>query len=379
MYSTVFHDDKEKGFFRRQGHVVEDIYEKLARHLDEMPSGFPATESGVEMQILRRLFSPREAALALYLNLMPKDVKTIARRAGLPLADISCLLEGMAQKGLILRTEKEGRPVLFGAAQYVIGIWEYQVNNLDPELIQDMNAYMPTLMNLDVWEKAPQLRTIPVGRSVTLEREVLSYEQAEALVRDQERRLVAPCICRREHTIMGTGCGKPEESCLVFGLAADFYQKRGIGRIIDEKEALDILDMADDSGMVLQPSNAQSVANICCCCGCCCQVLKTIKRHPAPAQMVISAFLASVDRGKCEACGTCVSRCQMDALHLEEDSVCLDTYRCIGCGLCVTTCPAEALALIRKPDDEQRQVPRSVMEALKNLRKTRASLGLKRP
>ena len=41
-----------------------DLYCQLAKHLDRLPGGYPATESGVELRILRRLFSPQDAALA---------------------------------------------------------------------------------------------------------------------------------------------------------------------------------------------------------------------------------------------------------------------------------------------------------------------------
>ena len=43
---------------------MADIYEQLARFLDDLPAGFPRSESGVELRILRRLFTPEEAALA---------------------------------------------------------------------------------------------------------------------------------------------------------------------------------------------------------------------------------------------------------------------------------------------------------------------------
>ena len=41
-----------------------NIYRKLQEHLDKMPIGFPATESGVEIRILKHLFTPDEAELA---------------------------------------------------------------------------------------------------------------------------------------------------------------------------------------------------------------------------------------------------------------------------------------------------------------------------
>ena len=108
----------------------------------------------------------------------------------------------------------------------------------------------------------------------------MAYEQAEELIRGQKKLLVAPCICRREHKMTGEGCDKPEETCLVFGLGADYYQRNGLGRLIDMDEALDILAKAEKAGLVLQPSNAKKIVNICCCCGCCCQVLKTLKMYP---------------------------------------------------------------------------------------------------
>lgn len=45
-----------------------DIHNRLARHFDRLPGGFPSTDSGVEIRILRRLFSPEQAELACHLN-----------------------------------------------------------------------------------------------------------------------------------------------------------------------------------------------------------------------------------------------------------------------------------------------------------------------
>lgn len=40
--------------------IEMDIYDQLAHHLDQLPAGYPATESGVERRILRRLFTPEK-------------------------------------------------------------------------------------------------------------------------------------------------------------------------------------------------------------------------------------------------------------------------------------------------------------------------------
>jgi formate hydrogenlyase subunit 6/NADH:ubiquinone oxidoreductase subunit I len=194
--------------------------------------------------------------------------------------------------------------------------------------------------------------------------EVLPYEQAEAIVRKQTTFLVAPCICRREHQMKGAGCEKLMEACLIFGWGAEYYARNGLGRFITLEETLEILKMAEEQGLVLQPSNSQDIVNICCCCGDCCQVLKHLKRQPAPAAAVASPFVAALDTGLCVGCGTCQDRCQMDALTMADALAVLNTDRCIGCGLCVTTCPSGALSLQRKPSEKLPPVPKNPREAL---------------
>ena len=56
-YSTSIHFKEDL--------MDQDIYQRLAQHLDNLPGGFPPTESGVELRILRRLFTPEEAELDL--------------------------------------------------------------------------------------------------------------------------------------------------------------------------------------------------------------------------------------------------------------------------------------------------------------------------
>jgi NAD-dependent dihydropyrimidine dehydrogenase PreA subunit/DNA-binding Lrp family transcriptional regulator len=355
--------------------MTDDIYRRLARHLDKLPGGFPATESGVELRLLRRLFTPDQAELAPYLTLIPEEPRVVARRARLGTEETNRRLEEMAKEGLIFRIEprEENRPFLYMASQFVIGIWEYHVNDLDPEFIKDMNEYIPALVE-EAW-KVPQLRTIPVSRTISVQNEVLPYEEAETLIRAQRKLLVAPCICRREHTIAGHGCDKPEETCLVFGYGADYYERNGLGRIIDQQEALDILEKANEAGLVLQPSNTQKITNICCCCGCCCQVLKSLKRREKPLSMTNSPFIVSTNPDTCSGCETCVDRCQMDALLVENEHVVLNADRCIGCGLCVSTCPTDSLTLIRKPESEQLTVPKNMQNAAIQLGKARGKMG----
>lgn len=259
------------------------------------------------------------------------------------------------------------------AYQFVIGIWEFHVNDLDEDLIRDVNEYLPTLTKEAI--KLPQLRTIPVGQTVQADQKIMPYENAEDLVKTQEKFAVAPCICRREHGMVGKDCDRPLETCLIFGIAADYYLRNDLGRSIDQQEALNILKKSEEVGLVLQPGNSREIINICCCCSCCCQYLKALKRHPKPASLASTPFMAANNRDTCQGCETCIDRCQMEAISMEDGMAALDLDRCIGCGLCISTCPTESLTLIRKTKTEQRDVPKDYIKAAINLAQTRGKLN----
>jgi H+/Na+-translocating ferredoxin:NAD+ oxidoreductase subunit B len=340
---------------------MEEVYKRLAEHLDNLPGGFPATESGVELRILKRLFTPEEASIATALTMRPEPARIIAGRLGRELSDIGPRLSDMSRKGLIYRSSKGGQD-LYMAAQFVVGIWEYHVNDLDPDLIRDMNAYIPQLAKMN-WGagKTQQLRVIPVGQSITAEMTVAPYEAAEEIIKEQSKIVVAPCICRREHQMMGRGCERPMETCLVFGSGAHFYEENGLGRAISRQEALDILKAGMEAGLVLQPSNSKKPVNICLCCGCCCQILKNMRALDKPAQVVHTNYFAQVMGENCTACETCLNRCQMGAIRM-DDVAAVDLDRCIGCGLCVPTCPMDAIVLKRKDDGDQYLPPENTLK-----------------
>jgi ferredoxin len=341
---------------------MSDVYDRLREHLDSLPAGFPATETGVELRILKRLFSPDEAELAAHVSMKLEPAAAIASRAGLSEEEADVRLKQLSRKGLIFSIEAPDRAPRYMAAQFVVGIWEYHVNDLDTEFVRDMDEYLPYL-GQEAFGRVPQLRTIPVGKSISAGLEVLPYEQAEEIVRQQSKFLVAPCICRREHHIKGGECNKLLEACLVFGWGAEYYARNGLGRFITLEETLEIIKKADAEGLVLQPSNTQDIVNICCCCGDCCQMLLHLKKHPKPALAVSSPFVAMSDVDLCVGCEACIGRCQMQALVMTDGRAELNPDRCIGCGLCVSTCPSGALTLVRKPSELQPVVPKSQRDA----------------
>ena len=356
--------------------MAKDIYEELAEHLNNLPAGFPRTESGVEIRILRRLFTPEDAEFAMHLTLIPEEPRVIARRAKVPVKEAARRLEEIEKKGLIISIRQKNKPPLYMASQFAVGFWEGQVNKLYPELVQDVEEYLGTFMEQGFWRGTPQMRTIPVNRSIAVQNVVMPYEKAEELVRSQKSFAVSNCICRQGMRIVGKCCSKPEESCLQLGMAAESVVRNGHGRSISMEEALSILQRAEEVGLVLQPNNAKAPLFICTCCGCCCGVLRTLKRYPKPASMVASPFWASLNTDTCKGCGLCIKRCQMEALHLENKKSILDVNRCIGCGLCVSTCPTHSLSLVRKPKEKQPYVPKNIISTSIKVGQARGKLGM---
>lgn len=353
-----------------------DVYKRLAKHLDDLPGGFPSTESGVEIRILRRLFTLEFAELAVQLTLIPEEPRVIARRTKIPVEEAARRLEEMFKKGLIVGIPRKSKPPLYMALQFLVGFWESQVNKLDRELIQDFEEYLPSYNDSGIGQVAGQLRTIPVGKSISTQSEVMLYERAEELVRAHKSFAVSNCICRQEMRIMGKGCDKPEESCLSFGTGAKTVVLNGRGRAISQEETLAILRRAEEAGLVLQPANAKKVLFICTCCGCCCGVLRGLKRDPKPASLVSTPFVASLNTDTCKGCGVCLKRCQMEAISLADKKAVLDLNRCIGCGLCVNTCPTESLSLLRKAKAKQPYVPKDIIETHIKLGRARGKLGI---
>jgi ferredoxin len=349
---------------------MTDVYQALARHLDKLPAGYPATESGVELRILKRLFTEQEALIAQGLTMLPEAPEAIAERLQLAVGELADTLADMSRKGLIFRISKGGSH-LYSAAQFVIGIWEYHLNDLDEALIRDVNEYLPHVMK-ESWNqtKTKQLRVIPISEKLNAEMNITSYEMAEEIIRGQSKIVVSPCICRKEHQMAGKGCDNPLEVCLSFGTGAYYYEQNGLGRGIDQQEALEVLEKGREAGLVLQPGNSKKPTNICMCCGCCCQVLKNLKDFENPAHAVHTNYYAQVDADECVACEDCVERCHMDAIVVAETARVLEN-RCIGCGTCITACPTGALQFHQKEAADRYEPPQHVFETYMNMARER--------
>ncbi len=332
----------------------ESVYRRHQRHIDNMPVGYPATESGVELRLLQHLFTPEEAEMALYLSALPERLEKIhsrAKKAGISLEELREGLDRLAKKGAIQRKMSGGTPC-YAKMMLAIGMFEFQVNRLTREFHSDVMQYMEEgFREAFHTRKTSQMRTIPINEEVVPERRIGTYDVARDLVlRSKGPFAVINCVCRQGMDLQGEPCRQTDirETCLVMGEFAESVLAQGAGRAVSAEEMVRLLERADDAGMVLQPQNTQDPNFICCCCGCCCGVLSTAKKLPRPAEYFDTNYYARVDPELCTECGTCSDRCQMEAVSCADGVASVDLLRCIGCGLCVTTCPEEAMTLHAK-------------------------------
>jgi NAD-dependent dihydropyrimidine dehydrogenase PreA subunit len=329
--------------------MSEELYTRLREYMNNLPGGYPATDTGVEIRILKKLFTQEDAELILQLKQEAEEVSAIAGRIGLDESLAGKRLEDMAKRGLIFRIREQGK-VTYRPISFLVGIYEFQLNRLDREFVEMWEEYVPYIgMTLAPLENK-QLRVAPVDSAVQDLPSVETYNRVRDLVKEQELIAMMPCICRRKEGILDNPCDRPEDLCFSFGQFAQYVMENEMGKRISTDEAMKFLALAEESSLVLSASNTQELAFLCCCCGCCCGSLKRLKMLANPADFCQSYYQAKIDPESCTACGDCLDRCQVDAIKEEEDFMEVAPGRCIGCGLCVSTCPAEAIELVAKQD-----------------------------
>lgn len=327
-----------------------DIYEELQKVLDAHPTGAPKSKYFDE--ILRMSFTPEEASIAVKMCYSPRSVAHISAATGIAPADLDKKLEAMCNKVVIFSAEKGGQK-MYGLMPTVPGLFEFPFMK---------GGGTPELKKLGkLWEeyhhdamgavfastKTPLMRVVAVEKSLTAQNKAHPYEEVAHFINGAETIALTECACR----VSVGKCDKPKDVCLIFDSPAKFLIERGYGREISKEEAMKALDRAEEAGLVHTSNNSADRANmICNCCPCCCTVLRGRTQLKLADAFATSSFIAKVDTGECNGCGTCADeRCPMEAIEIREEAAFVIEDRCIGCGLCVSGCPSDAMKLANRP------------------------------
>jgi ferredoxin len=312
--------------------------------------------------MLAKIFTPEEAALACMLRLEAAPAAAIAERAGSDLKETRNTLKRMVAKGLIDIKRGEGE-FAYALRPFVVGFYEGQLPRMDAEMAGLFEQYYHETKG-GVLRDTPSLhRIIPVGRAIPLQVEIHPFERATEILEGALSWGVRECICRKQQHLLGKDCGHPLESCLVFAPVKNAFDRSTFDRAIAKEEALQILRMTEDAGLVHSTGNYRDgIDYICNCCTCCCGIMRGIAEYGIMSAVAGSDFQVELDADSCTACGDCIQRCQFHALSLSGTVVDIDRARCMGCGLCVVACATEGLHLERRKVGELSTPPADIRE-----------------
>ena len=343
------------------GTMNDTVYPELARLLDTIPNGFPPTESGIEIRLLQKIFTPDEARLTLNLKLNYETPDMIAGRVDMEREKLEKTLFAMRDRGLIFGIHI-GETALFKLMPYVFGIYEMQLNRMDLEFIEMAESYWKEAFGEKFYGAGPSiLKVLPVEKEVPSGTEITPYESLSAIIDGAKAWAVGDCICKKEKAMRGHRCDRPMEVCMALAPIENYFDGFFWGRPITREEAFRVLETAEKAGLVHMVNNVREGQYfVCNCCECCCGMLRGISEFGFDDSVGRSRFIAVLDEDLCTACGACLDRCQVKAIDLEDSAKV--NRRCIGCGLCVSSCPSGALRMAERKAGEIEYVPKNEKE-----------------
>lgn len=340
----------------------DDVYGKLAKHLKFLGMGYPDNEALI--QILEKNLSPEEAEFMLgipnkRIPMQPVSVKEIAGSIDRSSEETKNILEGLASRGLIYSGKTEEGEVGYALLQIGYGFpqvffWKGE----DTDHSREMAELSPRFLNNEATKEVfgtptKSFRFVPVNRAIDVKLQaVYPYQVMEQIVENAKTIAVAHCVCRVRNNLVGNVCDHPLEVCMKYDELAEYLIERGMAREIDHEEALSLLKLCNETGLVHFVDNAiDDIKHNCNCCGCSCWAVAKIRKKSLPRDLIMATyFIRETEDDECTGCGECMEICPVECLSLGSDVVQVDKEWCIGCGVCIEKCPTGAAKLILRPD-----------------------------
>jgi len=351
------------------------IWKKAAANI--MKAGvipFPITDTLLEFLQLKMT---EEQAMFLHLfKKSSRNLDQLKEKTGLLEDEILKMLESLMAEGIVSGAPSRSTGIMvYSLMPLFPGIIEYTMmkgesGEKDIKLAQIVEKIFAELKegtqrNYDdimprFKDYPPPARVIPVEEKVEVGQEVvLLTQEASKLIDSQERVALTTCYCKHEQDLVKDPCKVTDakEICLIFGKAAYNAINYNYAREISKDEAKKILKQAEDDGLVHKIFHtkldfSRDIEGICSCCACCCGIFRLYHEGVWPFH-TITNYLAKINSDECIGCGTCVEKCQIKAISLEDDLAKIDESKCIGCGVCAHLCPQSAIDLEKT---EQREI-----------------------
>ncbi len=349
-------------------HTLKNAYSGLVDRLNRTPQGAPASETLFE--ILKMLFSEKEAGLVALLPIKPFTVDTAARCWKMNPDEARKILDALAGRAILVDIERNGKST-YTLPPPMAGFFEFSLmrirDDIDQQALSEL-FYQYLNTEEDFVRELFTRGDTQLGRTFVHEPalseenslHVLDYERASEIIKNARFRAVGMCYCRHKKQHLDQACGAPMDICMTFGNSAASLVKHGHARRVDAAEGLDLLQNAHDHDLVQFGENAKHGVNFLCnCCGCCCEAMTAARRFAIMNPVHTTNFLPVVDESECNGCGRCVNVCPVEAMTLvsandprrpKMKQAKLDDAVCLGCALCARACSKENIHLESRPD-----------------------------
>jgi Pyruvate/2-oxoacid:ferredoxin oxidoreductase delta subunit len=358
--------------------MPKEVYKQLLEVMKKRGGPYAGMDIPEFYEMVEELFTPEEAEVN---NAMPRGsftAKDMAKQMGRDEAEIEEILEAMANKGLCMALNTDGTQI-YQSARFMVGILEFvlmpgKTTDRDKKIARLMHAYKKACDDkTDLTAMTfPTARVITVDRTVEPGNQVHTYDQVQTFIDKYDPIAATTCFCRHGAVLRDEDIhGMPNDVCMQFGSGAQFAIERLGARRLTKKEAREVLDRAEEAGLVHMSQNMQNMTEdikfICNCDRWHCGPVTRALAKPKPGVFFNSGFEPRFDSDLCVACETCIDRCPPEALTMGEDDVPeVDLDRCFGCAVCATGCPSEAIAMVNKPDyPEPPKDGKALVEAIK--------------
>jgi ferredoxin len=344
--------------------------------------GTPLPMTDTLIEIIRRIIDEDETEFILaFRKKKSQTMEQLRETTGLTEEDIVEITTRLARKGVIFNQPSSRGIMVYRLLPLVnVGIFEYmfmqklvrseenrKLGQLFVKLFEEYRSEMQDSYDkvISIMDKLPAVdRTVPVrvnkptgnstiisvNKSIDAEEKILMTKNVVDLIEKFDEIAVGHCFCRHHKDLLDQPCKQTDlrECCFTFGKSARYTSEQGFMRMIEKKEALEILMKAEEDGLVHKAYHpnfdvAKDETSVCNCCKCCCG--NSVANQIAPIVNVAN-FIAEVDPEACIGCGTCADNCHSEAAALTEEQVAMvDESRCIGCGVCAYFCPEDAIRL----------------------------------
>ena len=338
---------------------MNEVYKQLLEVMKSRGGSFAGADIPEFFAMVEFMFTPQEAEVN---NAMPKGPFTAVQLAGQMdrnAKETETILEAMADKGLCMAITMDGQ-VFYMRSPFMPGIFEFQfmpgrMTERDKEIARLIYAYKTAFNEMAVAEGPvfPSIRVITVDSTINPADVVHTYDQVQTYIDKYDPIAISTCYCRHAAVLRGADIhGMPTDTCMQFGNSARFAIERLGARKVTAKEAREVLNRAEEAGLIHMSQNmTDDIGFICNCDRWHCTPVTQALRTPRPAAVMNSGFEPRFDPDACIACETCISRCPSEALSMGTNEVPhVNIDRCFGCAVCATGCPSDAVSMVRKSD-----------------------------